>query len=329
MNDGDMSMSEIKCELAEKLVEVRDKIQLLGNLEISVDSALLYLDLQSNAQSLANSIQPLAEAAKQFLRSQYNDVNKCSKEILGLPIAGFEAVLANDGLRAWTENDVLNLVLKYIHTHYPSIEERQNVLMTRLCPLIQFKNLSRRKLRRVLNSPDFSSEPIYKAVLDSYLMSDMTPPRMYTQFPVEVRSFELSQPRCDVYLKLKRDECANLFPDGRVHSKTFHLDGHTFCLRAACEQNGPKCFGLGLSMIGMESEICHVQYKFSVIAKPSEYFEDKFQGTYTLTGKKGVCVLNLMKLAWEDFIAVDSKYFVADILYLKVELIVKNDPQQH
>ncbi|KAL9691130.1 hypothetical protein QQ045_011549 [Rhodiola kirilowii] len=103
-----------------KLVAVWEKIQLLGKLEMSLDSALLYLDLQSNAL-MADTIQPLAEAAKQFFRSRYNDVTKCSEEVLCLPLAGFEVVLVNDGLCVPSEDGVLKLVLKYICTHYPSI----------------------------------------------------------------------------------------------------------------------------------------------------------------------------------------------------------------
>ncbi|KAL9692038.1 hypothetical protein QQ045_012470 [Rhodiola kirilowii] len=200
--------------------------------------------------------------------------------------------------------------------------------MTRLCHLIRFQYLSRRKLRRLLIYPEFKSGSIYKLVLDSYIVSYMTT-RTYAMIPVEVRSFELSEPRCEVYLKLKRDECAKLFPDGKVYSKTFHLNGRTFTLSLACnmnQQNVSHCFGLFLLMHAKRTEICLIQFKFSVIAKPTEDFEDRFKGTCSLTTNKFYGVCNLVNLPWTEFIAVDSKYFVADILRLKVELIVKKDP---
>lgn len=47
--------------------------QMLGKSQMSLDSALLYLDLHSNVL-MANAIQPLTEAAKQFVASHYSDI---------------------------------------------------------------------------------------------------------------------------------------------------------------------------------------------------------------------------------------------------------------
>ncbi|KAL9689623.1 hypothetical protein QQ045_010010 [Rhodiola kirilowii] len=326
MNEG---ICSLRYECIKKLVEMLEKIQVMDMSEMSLDTALLCLDLQSNVlMANALQLQPKLEAAKRFLRSLYNDVTRCSEEVLRLPLAGFEVVLANDGLRAPSEDVVLDLVLKYIRNRYPSMEERQNVFMTRLCHLIRYPYVSHCKLRSLLNCPEINSGSISKVVLDSFSKSDIARRRAYTIIPVEVTEFKLSQPRYDLYLNLKRDVCANLFPAGRVDSKTFDLNGHIFSLYATCnidQHSASHCFGLFLYMHG--SKICRIQSKFSVITKPSEDFEDKMCTTFSLTGGSAMRMQNLVKLPWTEFIAFDSKYFVGDIVYLKVEVIFKQDPE--
>ncbi|KAL9691693.1 hypothetical protein QQ045_012119 [Rhodiola kirilowii] len=298
--------------------------QVLGNFEMSLDYALLCLDLPSSVQ-MTDFVQPFAKAAKQFLTSRYNDITKCSEEVLRLPLTGFEVVLANDDLRAPSEDDVLDLVLKYIRTHYTSTEERQSVLMTRLCHLIRFSHCSARKLKGVVSWRDFNPESMYKVVLDSVLTGDRKQkPRAYTIIPVQVMEFRSSQPRCVVYMSLKHDECANLFPSGKLNSRSFLLNGHTFSLSAQrVQQNESHCFGLYLKMHQKGSEICQIDFKFSVMTKLREDFEDKFRTTYSFTRGETVGVHNLVNKPWTEFIAVDSDYFINDILYLKAELIVK------
>ncbi|CAM8903894.1 unnamed protein product [Rhodiola kirilowii] len=294
--------------------------QVLGNFEMSLDCALLCLDLPSSVQ-MSDFVQPFAKAAKQFLTSRYNDIAKCSEEVLRLPLTGFEAVLANDDLRAPSEDDVLDLVFKYIRTHYTSTEERQSVLMTRLCHLIRFSHCSARKLKGVVTCRDFN-----KAVLDSVMPGAMKQkPRAYTIIPVQAMEFRSSQPRCVVYMSLKRDECASLFPSGKLNSQSFLLNGHTFSLSPQCvvQQNGSHCFGLYLKMHQKGSEICQINFEFSVMTKLREDFEDKFRTTYSFTRGETVGVHNLVNKPWTEFIAVDSDYFINDILYLKAELIVK------
>lgn len=49
--------------------------RLLRNLPMTCESALLYLDLPSSVL-LAEAVQPLTDAAKQFLADRYKDVTK-------------------------------------------------------------------------------------------------------------------------------------------------------------------------------------------------------------------------------------------------------------
>lgn len=48
---------------------------LLRNLPMTCESALLYLDLPSSV-SMAEAVQPLTDAAKQFLSARYKDITK-------------------------------------------------------------------------------------------------------------------------------------------------------------------------------------------------------------------------------------------------------------
>uniref|UniRef100_A0A7N0TQU0 BACK domain-containing protein n=1 Tax=Kalanchoe fedtschenkoi TaxID=63787 RepID=A0A7N0TQU0_KALFE len=316
--------------------------QILGNLKMSLDSALLYLDLHSNVL-MADAVQPLTEAAKQFLASHYNDITKFCQEVLDLPLAGFEAVLGNDDLHVASEDAVYDLVLKYVRTRYPSMEERRKVLGTRLSRLIRFPFMTCRKLRKVLSCPDFDPESISKVVMEALFFKVETPyrqrslaaadtlncyftERAYKYRPVKVMEFEIPQPQCVVYLDLKRQECANLFPVGRVYSQAFHLNGQGFFLSAHCnmdQENAFHCFGLFLGMQEKGSKICSIDYKFSIRTKPKEDFEARYSGTYTFTGGKAVGYRNLLSLPWTEFIASDSKYFINDILHLQAELKIK------
>ena len=49
--------------------------RLLRNMPMTPDSALLYLDLPSTVL-MAEAVQPLTDAAKQFLASRYKDITK-------------------------------------------------------------------------------------------------------------------------------------------------------------------------------------------------------------------------------------------------------------
>ncbi|KAK9277602.1 hypothetical protein L1049_007147 [Liquidambar formosana] len=64
--------------------------RLLRNMDMTCESALLYLDLPSSVL-MADAVQPLTDAAKQFLAARYKDITKFQEEVLNLPLAGIEA----------------------------------------------------------------------------------------------------------------------------------------------------------------------------------------------------------------------------------------------
>ncbi|MED6217973.1 Boi protein [Stylosanthes scabra] len=318
--------------------------QLLRNMPMTPDSALLYIDLPSSVK-MAEAIQPLCDAAKLFLADRYKDISKCQEEVMALPLAGIEAVFSSDDLQVASEDVVYDFLLKWARSHYSKLEERQQVLGDRLSHLIRFPHMTSRKLKKVLVCKDFDHEVSSKLVHEALFFKVEAPHRqrllaaaesasLYHRFvergykyrPVKVVEFELPRKQCIVYLDLKREECANLFPSGRVYSQAFHLGGQGFFLSAHCnmdQQCSFHCFGLFLGMQEKGSVSFTVEYEFSARSKPSEDFLSKYKGSYTFTGGKAVGYRNLFAIPWTTFMAEDCHHFINGVLHLRAELTVK------
>ncbi|XP_044477257.1 BTB/POZ domain-containing protein POB1-like [Mangifera indica] len=319
--------------------------RLLRDLPMTCESALLYLDLPSSVL-MAEAVQPLTDAAKQFLAARYKDITKFQEEVLKLPLAGIEAVLSSDDLQIASEDTVYDFVLKWARTHYPKLEERREVLGSRLGRLIRFPYMTCRKLKKVLTCNDFDPDFASKLVLESLFFKAETPyrqrslaaeeanaihrrfvERAYKYRPVKVVEFELPRQQCVVYLDLKREECAHLFPAGRVYSQAFHLGGQGFFLSAHCnmdQQSSFHCFGLFLGMQEKGSVSFAVDYEFAARTKPSEDYLSKYKGNYTFTGGKAVGYRNLFGVPWTTFMADDSLYFINGVLHLRAELTIRH-----
>ncbi|KAJ4832345.1 hypothetical protein Tsubulata_002131 [Turnera subulata] len=318
--------------------------RLLRNLPMTSESALLYLELPSSIL-LAEAVQPLTEAAKQFLAARYKDVSKFQEEVLNLPLTGIEAVFSSDDLQVASEDAVYDFLLKWARTHYPKLEERRSIIATRLVRLIRFPYMTCRKLKKVLSCNDFDTELASKVVLEALFFKAETPHRQrayaaeevnatyhrfveraYKYRPVKVVEFALPCHQCVVYLDLKREECAHLFPAGRVYSQAFHLGGQGFFLSAHCnmdQQSSFHCFGLFLGMQEKGSVSFAVDYEFAARSKATEEFVSKYKGNYTFTGGKAVGYRNLFGIPWTAFMAEDSLYFINGVLHLRAELTIR------
>ncbi|XP_004248069.1 BTB/POZ domain-containing protein POB1 isoform X2 [Solanum lycopersicum] len=318
--------------------------RLLCNLPMTPESALLYLELPSSVL-MADAVRPLTDAAKQFLAARYKDITKFQEEVMKLPLAGIEAILSSDDLQVASEDAVYDFVLKWTRAHYPLIEERREILSSRLGRCIRFPFMSCRKLRKVLTCNDFEHEFASKLVLEALFFKAEAPHRQRTQAaeesastsrrfveraykyrPVKVVEFELPRQQCIVYLDLKREECANLFPSGRVYSQAFHLGGQGFFLSAHCnmdQQSSFHCFGLFLGMQEKGSVSFTVDYEFAARTTLAEEYVSKYKGNYTFTGGKAVGYRNLFAIPWTSFMAEDSLYFIKGVLHLRAELTIR------
>ncbi|XP_051144995.1 BTB/POZ domain-containing protein POB1-like isoform X2 [Andrographis paniculata] len=339
----DVLMAADKFEVASCM---RHCSRLLRNLPMTPESALLYLDLPSSVL-MAEAVQPLTDAAKLFLATRYKDISKFQDEVMNLPLAGIEAILSSDELQVASEDAVYDFALKWTRTHYQNPEYRRDILCSRLGRHIRFPYMTSRKLKKVLTCSDLDHEFATKSVLDALFFKAEAPHRQrihaleettsssrrfveraYKYRPVKVVEFEFPRPQCVVYLDLKRDECKNLFPSGRVYSQAFHLGGQGFFLSAHCnmdQQSSFHCFGLFLGMQEKGSVSFAVDYEFAARSKPTEDYISKYKGNYTFTGGKAVGYRNLFSIPWTSFMAEDSLYFINGILHLRAELTIKRE----
>ncbi|WOK91394.1 hypothetical protein Cni_G00085 [Canna indica] len=335
----DVLMAADKFEVASCM---RHCSKLLRSLPMSKETALLYLELPSSV-SMAKAVQQLTDAAVDFLANAYKDFTKCQDGLMELPLVGVQAVLSSDELQVASEDSVYDFLLKWARHHYPDSEERREILGSHLSNLIRLPHMSCRKLRKMITQNDLDQEIASKAVLDALFFKAETPHRQralaldhstsrrfveraYKYRPVKAIEFELPYPQCIVYLDLKREECACLFPSGRVYSQAFHLGGQGFFLSAHCnmdQQSSFHCFGLFLGMQEKGSVSFTVDYEFAARAKPSGEFVSKYKGFYTFTGGKAVGYRNLFVIPWTSFMADDSHYFINGILHLRAELTIK------
>ncbi|KAK6136581.1 hypothetical protein DH2020_029671 [Rehmannia glutinosa] len=305
----------------------------LRNLPMTPESALLYLDLPSSVL-MADAVQPLTDAAKQFLAARYKDLSKFQDEVMKLPLAGIEAILSSDDLQVASEDAVYDFVLKWTRTHYQKPEERRDILCSRLSQYIRFPYMTCRKLKKVLACNDFDHDYATKAVLDALFFKAEAPHRQriyateeststssrfieraYKYRPVKVVEFEVPRQQCAVYLDLKREECANLFPSGEFILKlSTWVDKGSSCLHIVTWINRARFIG---------SVTFAVDYEFAARSKPTEEYISKYKGNYTFTGGKAVGYRNLFSIPWTSFMAEDSLYFINGILHLRAELTIK------
>nr|XP_010925791.1 BTB/POZ domain-containing protein POB1 isoform X2 [Elaeis guineensis] len=335
----DVLMAADKFEVASCM---RHCSQLLTSLPMTTESALLYLDLPSSV-SMASAVQPLTDAAKKFLANKYRDITKFQDEVMNLPLAGIEAILSSNDLQVASEDAVYDFVLKWARARYPKLEERREIIGSHFIRLIRFPHMTCRKLRKVLTCNDLDHELSSKAVTEALFFKADAPHRQralaadestsrrfveraYKYRPLKVVEFDRPHPQCIVYLDLKREECAKLFPSGRVYSQAFHLGGQGFFLSAHCnldQQNSFHCFGLFLGMQEKGSISFTVDYEFAARARPSGEFVSKYKGYYTFTGGKAVGYRNLFAIPWTSFMADDSLFFINGVLHLRAELTIK------
>ena len=60
---------------------------------------------------MADAVQPLTDAAKQYLAKQFKDITKFQDDVMALLLAGVEAVLSSDELQVASEDAVYNFML--------------------------------------------------------------------------------------------------------------------------------------------------------------------------------------------------------------------------
>lgn len=263
--------------------------------------------------------------------------------MLGLPLAGIEAILSSDQLQVASEDVIYDFVLKWARAQYPVLEKRREILSSQLIHHIRFPYMTCRKLRKVLTCNDLDHKLSSKVVTEALFFKAETAQRQralsasesnhkrfmlraYKYRALRVVEFDSPYPQCIVYLDLKREECAKLYPSGRVYSQAFHLGGQGFFLSAHCnvdQQSSFQCFGLFLGMQEKGSICFTVDYEFAARTIVTGEFVSKYKGFYAFTGGKAVGYRNLFAIPWTSFIADDSPFFINDTLHLRAELTIR------
>ncbi|KAK1369933.1 BTB/POZ domain-containing protein POB1-like [Heracleum sosnowskyi] len=326
--------------------------QQLSKLPMTCNFALSLLDLPSSVlQDVA--LQQLTHSAKQFIAFQFRNMKKFENQVLNLSLTGIEAILSSDDIQVRSEDVLYDLVLKWAEVHYPEVEERREVLETRLRQLIRFPYMTRSKLKEITSSTNFGPEVASEIVLEALFFKTETPyiqhqlasgghiegeienvvntdkrfvERAYTYRPVRAVEVELPRRHCVVYLDLKRKECVRLFPSRRTRSQTFHLGRHGLFLLAYCHmdnENVSQCFGLYLGMEKNESASLTVDCEFAAWSKEVMGYQRKYDSSKTFSGGQVFGRRNLFNTSWAAFIAKDSPYFINGKLHLRAVVTVK------
>ncbi|KAL3819200.1 hypothetical protein ACJIZ3_005105 [Penstemon smallii] len=312
--------------------------QLLRNLPMTCESALLYLDTIPSTSLKGDPVQQLVDAAKLFLASHFKDISKFEEEILDLHLAGIEAVLSSDDLQVESENAVYDLVMKWARTHYPVLKERRRILITSLLGLIRFPCMTVVKLKKLLHCKDIDPLLASEIVTDAlsfmirgesssslshrHGISLVGAHRFYKYHPVKVVEFEEPLQECIVYLEIKRANPYFIANPGRVYSHDFEFGGQRFRLSTVCNSDGknPLVVALGMRKKGSEEEHDELTVEYEFGLGRGDKFVSKFRTTATFTGEKAYGCRTLVSVPWAAFIADDSPYFINGILHLRARL---------
>ncbi|KAL8543504.1 hypothetical protein ACS0TY_004158 [Phlomoides rotata] len=332
------------CVIADKFEVsscLRDCSRLLQTLQMTYESALHYLELPPSLL-MSSTFQPLVDAAKQFLASHFQDIDQFKEEMLNLPLVGIQTVLSNDDMQVTSECEVFNLILTWVHYHYPNLEERREILKTHLLQLVRFPFMTTTQLTEVQTCSDIDPELATKIVIRALCFKAGTPhqkrclaaeeedntasrqfvERAYKRRPVKLVELVLPHQQCIVHLHFAREKLTHIFPKGYIFSEYFHLGNQKLGLLAKCSTaiNTHHYFKLALVAVG--SAIYTVNYEIQLIMKPQEKFESLGEGSHTFTEQERIKYLN--RVPWTEFIGDDSTYFINDFLHVRAELSIKN-----
>lgn len=324
---------------------IRHCIDLLLELPMSLEWALLYLELPSSAFVGEVVLQPLLAAAKQYIASHFRHLtNSCQEAALALPLSAVKVVLASDGLKVDSEESVLSFIVNWGRRHYPEPEERREILTNHLLRYVCFPYMSCFWLQEFMNCPDFHYEQFSELVMNAFASKveapyvrhlptskDLStgecgfPRRVYKVRLIKVVSFEYSRPCCVVYLDLMKEDFEDLFSSKRFYSQPFRLSERCFHLLAQCQPKPENpvdhFFGLYLEM-EEDSESCTLDYEFAVRKKPSKEFQIQSRiDRHPFTGVTNSCRQERL-FNWSDLMSDESEYIIDGILHLRAQIII-------
>ncbi|KAM3279751.1 hypothetical protein ACQJBY_046862 [Aegilops geniculata] len=327
---------------------VRHCSQLLTSLPMTTESALLYLDHPCST-SLAAEVECVIGAAKEFLANKYNDFAKFQHQLMNFPLAGIEAILSSTDLQVIREDCIYAFMLTWARERYPELEERREILSSRLLPLVRFSHMTCRKLQEVLacSDDDIDHEKVTKRIaevllqkaypkqMEGALAADATTcwqftEREYKYKPVKLVAFDRPCPQVIAYLDLTREDCSRLFRSGHAWSHDFRLAGWkgSIYLSPVCTMNEQsKLSTFGLQLIGFGSTDLTVDIEFAARTRSSGKFVSKYSCKHTFTSAWLKKCDDLFGVPWSTFIA-DDNIFIDGVLHLRADLVADQQTDQ-
>ncbi|ERM97785.1 hypothetical protein AMTR_s00116p00111830 [Amborella trichopoda] len=200
--------------------------------------------------------------------NRYND-----EELISLSLLAIEQLLLSEKLLLQSEDEVFNFELKWARAKYPKLQERCEILGSKIIRLIRFPYMTNHMLKEILKCEDLECGLISKVVLDAFLFKAEAPEkkralmaeRMCKYHPVKVVELETPHNECIVLFNLRCDECASLFPKRRIYSNRFHLSDKKFYVCARClkdQETSSHSFFLNLGIEGIDSGSVKVKFNF-------------------------------------------------------------------
>ncbi|XP_037424691.1 BTB/POZ domain-containing protein POB1-like [Triticum dicoccoides] len=323
--------------------------QLLTSLPMTTESALLYLDHPCSTSLLAE-VEGVICAAKEFLANKYNDFAKFQHELMNFPLAGIEAILSSTDLQVIREDCIYAFMLTWARERYPELEERREILSSRLLPLVRFSHMTCTKLQEILacSDDDIDHEKVTKRIaevllqkaypkqMEGALAADATTcwqftEREYKYKPVKLVTFDRPCPQVIAYLDLTREDCSRLFPSGHAWSHDFRLAGWkgSIYLSPVCTMNEQsKLSTFGLQLIGFGSTDLTVDIEFAARTRSSGKFVSKYSCKHTFTSAWLKKCDDLFGVPWSAFIA-DDNLFIDGVLHLRADLAAVQQTEFH
>ncbi|GLJ29260.1 hypothetical protein SUGI_0577110 [Cryptomeria japonica] len=304
----------------------------------TVENALLFLELPPNMR-MVDAVQPLIIAAKRFLVQNFRMIQEFEGEI---PLPILQEILSSDELQIRSEDIPCDYVMEWTRKHYPDEGERKEVLNKNLIYSIRFPFLSKEKLKEIFSSKEIDCVGTLKLILEALFHKEEIPyrrknhsaqelhpemicERSYINKHIRIVKIDTPHKECMVFWNIKKDECLTLRdrPDS-LASQFIYFGDQLFLIKAFSTKNKegfPISFGLCLQMAS-KAEI-NVEYIFSCRLNPSCNFVMRSRATEKLYHKKMVGSPDLLGMNWSDFISDNNLYFIDNVLYLRVLLILR------
>lgn len=317
---------------------------LLQKFPLNCELALSYVDLPSSVLTV-ESVSQLVAAAKSFLAKVSKNITTYPEEAIKLPLDRVKDALSSEELRVASEDEAYDFFLKWVTTHFPSSNDRQEILRSQLCQCIRFPFLSCQKLREVLTCSDLDpiisskivSEALFfkaerldqqRSLMEAKFNKSLDfsyVERAYNLHPVKVIEFDAPFSQCIVHMDLKKEVFSQI---NLIRSQDFYISGNQFHLEVSRNRNeSTDWFGMYIFRKGQskqEGDPVTIQYEFAAREKTNGKFKTLKFGNYKFSGNDSCGFYNLFDISWDLFLRSPKiPYFINNVLYLRADVTIE------